>query len=222
MGGSMSSLKLFLVITVVAFGMAISGARADAPARTGTIILAGGCFWCVEADFDKVEGVVETISGFTGGHVDNPSYRQVVGGGTGHREAVLVRYDSDVTDYRTLLDLFWRSIDPTDAGGQFCDRGEPYTTAVFVQSGAERRAAEASRTSAQAALGQTIVTPILDAAPFFVAEDYHQGYWQSRSLIPTRFGLITKAEAYKRYRDACGRNARLRELWGNATPFAGG
>lgn len=220
----MSSIRLIVVMLAVALGMAVSGARAQdaGTSETGTLIVAGGCFWCVEADFDKVPGVVETISGFTGGHVSKPTYRQVVAGGTGHREAVLIRFDPSVTDYRSLLDLFWLSIDPTDAGGQFCDRGEPYTTAIFVSGRAEREAAEASRAAARQVLGQDIVTPVLDAVPFYVAEDYHQGYWQSQDLILTRFGLITKADAYRRYRTACGRDERLRALWGEATPFARG
>ena len=118
-----------------------------------TATFAGGCFWCVEADFDKVPGVVETVSGYTGGTVENPSYEEVSAGGTGHREAVQITYDPDQISYEELLTVFWHSVDPTDAGGQFCDRGESYTTAVFVEDGEQRRTAEASKEAAEDELG---------------------------------------------------------------------
>ncbi|MCR9067896.1 MAG: peptide-methionine (S)-S-oxide reductase MsrA [Rhodobacteraceae bacterium] len=186
-----------------------------------TTIVAGGCFWCVEADFEPVDGVVEVVSGFAGGTVADPSYRQVLSGGTGHLEVVEITYDADILPYDRLLDLFLRSIDPTDAGGQFCDRGSMYATAIFVADDAERVIAEAAVAQAEAELGQPIVTPIRDAAPFYVAEDYHQDYYRSEDLILTRFGPRTKAAAYDLYRTACGRDARVRELWGDAAPFAG-
>ncbi len=165
---------------------------------------AGGCFWCVEADFDKVPGVVETVSGYTGGTVEDPGYKQVTAGGTGHREAVRISYDPDKVGYEALLSIFWRSIDPTDAGGQFCDRGESYTTAVFVHDAAQRRAAEASKRAAEKALGREIVTPIEAAGPFYRAEDDHQNYYRENPL------------SYRFYRWSCGRDGRVEELWGES------
>ncbi|PKP84192.1 MAG: peptide-methionine (S)-S-oxide reductase [Alphaproteobacteria bacterium HGW-Alphaproteobacteria-2] len=185
-----------------------------------SIVLAGGCFWCVEADFDKVAGVTETVTGYTGGVTENPSYREVSSGGTGHYEAVRITYDEAVISTRQVLDLFLRSVDPLDAGGQFCDRGESYRTAVFVADEEERTAAEEAVAAAEQALGQAIVTPVLGVAPFWPAEDYHQGYYRSSAIVITRFGPLTRAAAYKRYRDACGRDARVRAVWGEAAPFA--
>jgi len=176
-------------------------------ARAGelaTIVVAGGCFWCVESDFDTVPGVVKTVSGYTGGIAPNPTYRQVVAGGTGHYEAVEITYDPAKVSFDALLTAFWRSVDPTDTGGQFCDRGDTYLTAVWVQSPAEREQTEASKAKAEADLGQKIVTPIFDAMPFFVAEDYHQDYYRKN---PVR---------YRYYRWNCGRNQRVEELWGDA------
>ena len=189
------------------------------PARADTIVVAGGCFWCVEADFERVAGVTEAISGFMGGTVAAPTYRQVTRGGTGHLEAVEITYDPAVLPLDRLLDMFLRSIDPTDAGGQFCDRGESYATAIFVGSAAERALAEAAIARAGRDLGQAIVTPVRDRGDFWPAEAYHQDYYQSQDVILTRFGPRTKASAYRLYRDACGRDTRARELWGDAAPF---
>jgi peptide-methionine (S)-S-oxide reductase len=133
---------------------------------------------------------------------------------------VRITYDSNTLPLPQLLDMFFRSIDPTDAGGQFCDRGESYRSAIFVANQAELDAAKAAKARAEAALGKSVVTPILKAGPFYVAEAYHQDYYKSDERVLTRFGLITKAKAYKRYRDACGRDARVRALWGSAAPFA--
>lgn len=185
-------------------------------ARAETAIFAGGCFWCVEADFDGVPGVTETLSGYTGGHVENATYSQVTAGGTGHKEAVKISYDPEVVSYGQLLDVFWHSVDPTDGGGQFCDRGESYQTAIFVNGEEQRRLAEASKAAAEEELdGKIIVTPILDAGPFWPAEEYHQNYHQSSERTLTRFGYIKRADAYKGYRKACGRDARIREVWGD-------
>ncbi|NBD31217.1 MAG: peptide-methionine (S)-S-oxide reductase MsrA [Alphaproteobacteria bacterium] len=184
-----------------------------------SITVAGGCFWCVEADFEKVAGVEEVVSGYTGGTVANPTYKQVTRGGTGHYEAVEIRYDADHVSARQLYDLFFRSVDPTDAGGQFCDRGESYRTAIFVSDSAERAAALAAKEAAEAELSQAIVTPILDAGPFYDAEDYHQDYYRSQDRVITRRGIKTMEEAYKFYREACGRDARIRQLWGDDAPF---
>ena len=189
--------------------------------ETREIIVAGGCFWCVEADFEKVRGVKEAVSGYTGGTVTNPTYKQVTRGGTGHYEAVKITYDSGVVDRDRLFNLFFRSIDPTDAGGQFCDRGQSYATAIFVSNPAERAAAEKAKAEAQAALGRKIVTPILDAKAFYEAEDYHQDYYKGTNRVLTRFGAIPQNEAYKRYRKGCGRDARIKQLWGSDAPFIG-
>ena len=141
-----------------------------------TLTVAGGCFWCVESDFESVPGVSEVVSGYTGGETKNPTYKQVVRGGTGHYEAVEIQFDPAVVSRATLLNMFLRSVDPTDAGGQFCDRGQSYATAVFVSSPQERELAEQAIAEAANDLGQGIVTPVLDLATFYVAEDYHQDY----------------------------------------------
>ncbi|MEM1233222.1 MAG: peptide-methionine (S)-S-oxide reductase MsrA [Pseudomonadota bacterium] len=185
-----------------------------------TLTVAGGCFWCVESDFESVRGVLSAKSGFTGGSMANPTYKQVTAGGTGHYEAVEIRYDADVVSLDALLSAFFRSIDPTDSGGQFCDRGESYRTAIFYSNPAEKAAADRAKADAQAALGRTIVTPILRAGPFYDASAYHQDYYKGEDIILTRFGPRSKAEAYKRYRAACGRDERVRQLWGSAAPFA--
>ncbi len=168
------------------------------------MVLAGGCFWCVEADFDKVPGVLGTVSGYAGGHTKGPTYKQVTAGGTGHLEVVRIAYDADKVSFERLLHVFWRSIDPTDGGGQFCDRGESYTTAVFVANAAERAAAEASKQKIDASgvLGKPIATRILEAGPFYPAEDYHQDFYRTN---PIRYNL---------YRFNCGRDRRIAGLWG--------
>ncbi|XDB00312.1 peptide-methionine (S)-S-oxide reductase MsrA [Sulfitobacter sp. LCG007] len=186
-----------------------------------TLVVAGGCFWCVEADFEKVKGVREAVSGYTGGTLENPTYKQVGRGGTGHYEAVEITFDPAVVSRAQLLHMFFRSVDPTDAGGQFCDRGDSYLTAIFVSDPAERQAAQRAKSDAQQALGKQVVTPILDARTFYPAEDYHQDYYKGDKLILTRFGPKRQASAYKAYRDTCGRDQRVRELWGSAAPFAG-
>ncbi|NRB33951.1 MAG: peptide-methionine (S)-S-oxide reductase MsrA [Rhodobacteraceae bacterium] len=180
------------------------------------LVVAGGCFWCVEADFEALPGVLEVVSGYTGGTVVNPTYKQVTRGGTGHYEAVQITFDPDLISRRELLSLFFRSVDPTDAEGQFCDRGESYRTAVFTSDAAERNEAEAVKAKAAKTLGQSIVTPILPIADFYPAEDYHQDFYRSTDLILTRFGPRKKSVAYKLYRESCGRDARLEMLWGTA------
>ncbi|MDU9004260.1 peptide-methionine (S)-S-oxide reductase MsrA [Sedimentitalea todarodis] len=185
-------------------------------AEAETLTVAGGCFWCVEADFEKVNGVIGAVSGYTGGTTKNPTYKQVTRGGTGHYEAVQIMFDPDVVSRATLLKMFLRSVDPTDSGGQFCDRGNSYRTAIFVSNQSEKALAKKAVANAQADLGQTIVTPVLPASPFYLAEDYHQDYYKGRSLVLTRAGPKSQATAYKFYRDACGRDARVKELWGKA------
>lgn len=199
--------------------LTLLGTAPPAAAATREIIVAGGCFWCVEADFEKVRGVRAAISGYIGGTVPNPSYKQVSRGGTGHYEAVRILYDDTRVSAEDLYALFFRSIDPTDAGGQFCDRGGSYRTAIFVSSPEEQRIAQTARANAEKALGRKIVTPILQAAPFYKAEDYHQDYYRGSKLILTRYGPKRQSEAYKLYRTSCGRDARVKALWGDAAPF---
>lgn len=214
-------IKTMTLAALIAVGLVAQtgGARA---AGTETLTVAGGCFWCVESDFESVRGVKEVVSGFAGGKTANPTYKQVVAGGTGHYEAVQIQFDSGVISRDQILSMFLRSIDPTDAGGQFCDRGASYRTAIFADGGAQKAAAEQAIADAQAALGQSIVTPVLGASTFYPADAYHQDYYKSSErLAVSSVGLgVKKSVAYKRYRDRCGRDARVKQLWGNAAPFA--
>ncbi len=219
MSASIQTTKRALTATAILVSSLVLLSHASS-AETRTAVFAGGCFWCVESDFESVEGVIGAVSGFTGGTVANPTYKQVVRGGTGHLEAVQIEYDPDRVSYEQLLHLFFRSVDPTDDGGQFCDRGHSYTTGVFVMDEAEKIAAEAAKAAAEADLERTVVTPILDAGTFYPAEEYHQDYYMKSDLILSRFGPISKKKAYKRYRQGCGRDVRIRELWGDAAPFA--
>jgi peptide-methionine (S)-S-oxide reductase len=179
-----------------------AGGGAATGAATAVATFASGCFWCTEADYEKVPGVVDAVSGYTGGRVANPTYEQVSGGGTGHREAVQVFYDPKRVSYQQLLDVFWRNVDPVDARGQFCDKGPQYTSAIYVANADERRQAEASKAALQRSgrLREPIVTAIVDTATFYRAEEYHQSYYKKN---PVR---------YRFYRSNCGRDARLREL----------
>jgi peptide-methionine (S)-S-oxide reductase len=207
-----------LSLALIFFGLVFQGAQAEAAEKKA--YFAGGCFWCVESDFESLAGVAEVVSGYTGGTTANPTYKAVTKGGTGHYEAVEISYDDSEIGYDRLLHDFFRSVDPTDAGGQFCDRGDSYRTAIFVSNSEERAAAEKAKAEAQSELGRTIVTPILDASEFYVAEDYHQDYYKSKELVLTRRGPKSKANAYKFYRKACRRDDRIRQLWGDAAPFA--
>ncbi len=189
-------LSIWLILVAGAAG------QGAPPPKTATATFAGGCFWCVEADFDKVEGVISTTSGYIGGRTANPSYEEVVRGGTGHAEAVEIVYDPAKVSYEKLLDVFWRNIDPLVKDRQFCDRGDQYRTAVFYHGDAQKQAAEASRKTVAARFKQPIETEIVSAGTFTKAEDYHQDYYLKN---PVR---------YKFYRFNCGRDARLEELWG--------
>ena len=189
---------------LLSVSMMCAGAS-SAYAETQTAIFAGGCFWCIEKDFEKVKGVVDVVSGYTGGETDNPTYKNHVK--AKHLEAVKITFDPAVVSYESLLKTFWRTVDPTDAGGQFCDRGHSYTTAVFAVDEMQAKLAEASKAEAQSALGKPIVTPIRDLAPFYNSEDYHQDYYKKS---PTR---------YNYYRFACGRNQRVEKLWGEAAYY---
>lgn len=183
-------------------GMVLVASLAQAfPARAAEAIFAGGCFWCMEEPFDRVPGVVSTTAGYVGGHAANPTYRQVTTGTTGHVEAVRVVYDPARVSYETLLEVFWRNVDPFDAGGQFCDRGSQYASAIFAFDAGQRAAAEASRDAVARRFGQPVATTIRPAATFYVAEDYHQDYYRTNAL------------KYKFYRSRCGRDARLQALW---------
>jgi peptide-methionine (S)-S-oxide reductase len=167
---------------------------------------AGGCFWCMEPPYDKLDGVRATISGYAGGTTVDPTYREVSSGGTGHAEVVQITYDPAKVSYEQLLEVFWRNVDPLDAGGQFCDRGSQYRTGIFVHDEEQRRLAEASKQALDGGgrFEQPIVTEIVAAGPFYPAEDYHQDYYEKN---PVR---------YKFYRWNCGRDQRLAEFWGEA------
>ncbi len=177
----------------------------SAHATEKTAIFAGGCFWCMEVPFDELEGVKETTSGYTGGHVKNPTYRQVSAGKTGHTEAVKVSYDADIISYERLLEIFWKNIDPTDARGQFCDHGSQYRAGIFYLDDEQKRSAEKSLAELKrsAPFKQAIVTEITEASAFYPAEAYHQNYYLKNPL------------RYKFYRYSCGRDNRLQELWGD-------
>jgi peptide-methionine (S)-S-oxide reductase len=173
------------------------------PGRTETAVFAGGCFWCVEADFDKVPGVKSTTSGYTGGRIAKPTYEQVSAGGTGHVEAVQVVYDPAVVTYDALVEHFWRTIDPFNARGQFCDNGESYRPVIFAANEQQRLAATRSRDRLQKQFKERIVVEIAPAAPFYRAEEYHQDYYTKN---PVR---------YRYYRWNCGRDSRLARIWGD-------
>ncbi len=209
-----------LAATLAFAGGMLAASIPAAHAATESAIFAGGCFWCVESDFDSVDGVIATTSGYTGGHLENPTYKKVTGGRSGHYEAVKIDFDPDRVTFRELADKFFRSVDPTDDGGQFCDRGDSYRTAIFAMNDRQRQAAKAAKADAGAALGKTIVTPVVDAGRFYPAEDYHQDYYLGTKIVITRFGLISQADAYKRYREACGRDKRVKMLWGDQAAFA--
>ncbi len=170
--------------------------------RLAIATFAGGCFWCMEPPFDKLPGVRSTTSGYTGGHVPNPSYEAVSGGNTGHVEAVQVVYDPGQISYAQLLDVFWRNIDPLSGDGQFCDRGPTYVSAIFYHDDEQRRLAEDSKRKLEGRFPQPIVTSIRSAVSFYPAEEYHQDYYKKNPI------------RYKFYRTTCGRDARLATLWG--------
>jgi peptide-methionine (S)-S-oxide reductase len=165
-------------------------------------VFAGGCFWCLEGPFDALPGVIKTESGYTGGSIQNPTYEQVSSGTSGHVEAMRVVYDPGKITYDELLAVFWRNIDPTDDGGQFCDRGPQYRSAVFVADAQEEAVARREKARLEKSMSMRIVTEILPLAEFYVAEEYHQDYYQKNPL------------RYHYYRSACGRDRRLKQIWG--------
>jgi len=191
---------LLLFVSIVFFGVSIPSVAQT----TETAIFAGGCFWCVESDFDKVPGVVSTTSGYIGGHVENPTYQQVSAGGTGHAEAVKIVFDPERVSYEELLEIFWRSIDPTVKDQQFCDHGSQYRSEIFYLNEEQKRLAEHSKAALKRSkpFDAEIVTPITEASTFYSAESYHQDYYQKNPI------------RYKYYRWGCGRDQRLETLWG--------
>ena len=211
-------MKSIVLAVAIIFGVFAQSHMANA-AKLETAVVAGGCFWCVESDFESVAGVTKVVSGYTGGTTANPTYKKVTKGGTGHYEAVQITYDPDRVSYDQLLNMFLRSVDPTDAGGQFCDRGNSYRTAIFTNGSGETASANAAIAQAQSDLGQSIVTPVFAASRFYPAEAYHQDYYKGKKIVVTRRGPKSQAAAYKFYRNACGRDERVNALWGNAAPF---
>jgi peptide-methionine (S)-S-oxide reductase len=199
--------------------IALAMTAGAAQAATEKAIVAGGCFWCVESDFEQVQGVRSVVSGYTGGTAANPTYKKVGAGGTGHYEAVEIAFDPAKISYAQVLHMFFRSVNPTDAGGQFCDRGDSYRTAIFPLNTAQTAIAEQAKDEAARDLGKKIVTPILAAKPFYKAEDYHQDYYKGRNIVLTRAGPKRQSEAYNFYRVSCGRDARIKDLWGKAAAF---
>ncbi len=200
---------LLLTAALAVAGTAAAQAPAEALARA---TFAGGCFWCVEADFDKIDGVVSTTSGYIGGRTPHPTYAQVSAGTTGHTEAVEITFDPRRVSYERLLEVFWVNVDPTVGDRQFCDIGPQYRAAIFVHDEAQRRAAEASKAKVarDKPFREPIVTPVEAATTFYPAEDYHQDYYRKNPI------------RYRYYRSGCGRDARLKELWGDrAGPPAG-
>jgi peptide-methionine (S)-S-oxide reductase len=202
----MLRLLIGFLLGLAAVGMAAAQTAAP-PAATGqraVATFAGGCFWCVEADFDKVKGVISTTSGYIGGHTPNPTYKQVSGGSTGHAEAVEIVYDPSVVSYERLLRHFWRNIDPLAKDRQFCDAGSEYRSAIFTHNDEQRRLAEASKKEIEQSgrFKGPIQTQIVPATQFTKAEEYHQDFY------------LKNATKYKFYRFNCGRDRRLEELWG--------
>ncbi len=195
-----------LKIAAVVMLMLAGGAQA----ATEKAIVAGGCFWCVESDFEAVPGVKGVVSGYTGGTSQNPTY----GDHEGHYEAVEITFDNARISYADLIAKFLRSVDVTDAGGQFCDRGPAYRTAIFPTDAAQTAAAKAAIADGEAVLGRKIVTPVVAASTFWKAEDYHQDYYKGSNIVLTRAGPKKQSNAYKFYRQSCGRDAQVKAVWG--------
>jgi peptide-methionine (S)-S-oxide reductase len=197
-----------LIVSVLFLGLVASihaGKNQSGSDRLAKATFAGGCFWCMEPPFDKLDGVVSTTSGYIGGHKENPAYGEVSSGITGHAEAMQIVYDPEKITYDQLLEVFWKNVDPTDGGGQFCDRGNQYRTAIFYHDEHQKRMAEQSRQALIESKGfKEIATEITAASTFYPAEEYHQDYYQKN---PVR---------YKFYRYSCGRDRRLKELWGES------
>jgi peptide-methionine (S)-S-oxide reductase len=202
----MSLWKILGLCCTLAAGNTIAAETANSEKSTALATFAGGCFWCMEPPFDKLDGVISTTSGYIGGHVPNPGYKQVSAGGTGHAEALQITYDPAKVGYQQLLEIFWRNIDPLDAGGQFCDRGDQYRSAVFYHDAEQQRLAERSKQELRNGetfkrYGKPIVTEVSAATEFYPAEEYHQDYYKKNPL------------RYKFYRHGCGRDKVLESYW---------
>lgn len=200
---------IWIAVTLTAVAACSAAAPNDAPAQNregqrAVAVVATGCFWCTESDFDKVPGVLSTTSGYIGGKTANPTYEQVSAGHTGHIESLRIVYDPSRVTYAALIRHALRTSDPTDGGGQFCDRGDQYRPAIFVGSPAERRAAEVAKAEAAKALAKPVSTAILPRGRFYPAEGYHQDYYKKNPV------------KYRFYRLTCGRDARVKEVWGKA------
>ena len=192
--------------SILSSALSVIALSAALPAQsaTQTMIVAGGCFWCVESDFEKVDGVSDVVSGYINGHVKNPTYKQVSAKKTGHYEAVKITFDDEKVSLKTLSDYFWKTIDPTDATGQFCDKGSPYLTGMFYQNEMQKSVFETSLADVTKSkpFSADIVTPVLAAQEFYLAEDYHQNYYKRNPI------------RYNYYRNGCGRDKRINQLWG--------
>ncbi len=193
------------MLSAALLGLALLSAPCAHAQTTAKAVFAGGCFWCVESDFDKISGVLATTSGYSGGTTANPTYEQVSSHSTGHAEVVEVLYDPAKVSYQRLVEYFWHTIDPTVKDQQFCDRGSPYRSAIFAQNAEQLKVAQASRAALEKSkpFKEGIVTEIVLAGPFYPAEEYHQDYYQKNPI------------RYKYYRSRCGRDARVQELWGD-------
>lgn len=197
MRGSIKQL-IFIIVSFLSFiNMSIQGANQSIE----TAIFAGGCFWCMQPVFENIPGILSSTAGYTGGHLENPTYEQVSHENTGHYESVEITFDPEIISYQEILKLFWKNIDPIDAQGQFCDRGDSYRSAIFYSNERQKELAEQSKTDLEKELKMPVATGIIPASKFYIAEDYHQDY---HSKNPIR---------YKFYRSACGRDRRLKELW---------
>jgi len=208
----MKSLKYTLSVFILSLlAMTISTSAdetsvAATDSNTSVATFAGGCFWCMEGPFDKLEGVVSTTSGYTGGHTKNPTYKQTSTGKTGHTEAVQIVYDPEQVSYEKLLDVFWHNIDPTTPDQQFCDRGSQYRSEIFYHDDEQKQLAEASKSTLEKnkPFNAPIVTQVTKASTFYAAEDYHQDYYKKNPI------------RYRYYRHGCGRDKRLEQLWGKS------
>ena len=200
--------RLLLPIAILALCLTIPVfAETTSAPKVETAILAGGCFWCVESDYEKLDGVLDVISGYTGGHVENPTYKQVSAGRTGHVEAVKITYDANKISYAAILDYFWHHIDPTRDDGQFCDSGNQYRPVIFYTSEKQKMEAIASKKKIEQTkpFSEPIKVELIQASTFYPAEDYHQDYYKKNPL------------RYHFYRYSCGRDARIEQLWGKQT-----
>jgi peptide-methionine (S)-S-oxide reductase len=203
--------KRLAVAVLLASTIAANASSQDRPqAKSARAVFAGGCFWCMEAPFDKLPGVLSTTSGYSGGPAKKPTYDQVSSGSTGHAEAVQVLYDPKRITYAQLLETFWHNIDPLDKSGQFCDKGTQYRSAIFYGNEEERQEAEASKALVEQRLGKPVATQIVAAGAFYPAEEYHQDFYRKNP------------ERYNQYRMGCGRDRRLKQLWGDEAGGHGG